>query len=150
MKSTPTFRLPPTHPIPSDTPGDYSFIPQQVVEGVDEHDLAAAVAAGEAEPAAPENLTFKLKSYNGWRISYRSLAPEQKTVAAFRPRLRKNFDVLGKYFSPGSQRSKCRLSLIATSQANRSKLAQKEKARKKVPVTCNVWSELDFGKFGGF
>ena len=89
MNSPPTFHPLHTHPIPSSTPGDYSFIPQHAVEGVDEHDFAAAVAAGEAEPVEPEILTFRLKSYNGWRATYRSFAPEEKTVAALCPRLRK-------------------------------------------------------------
>ena len=119
--------------------GDYSFTPQQKVDKVDEDDVAAALEAPAEEPAEALELNFKMKEYNGWRISYRTLAPEAKTIEKYRPLLRKNFLALGKYFAPGSQRSKARLSLLASSVANKTKLRNLERNRKQVSNTCKLW-----------
>ena len=107
--------------------GDFSFHPE--IEADSEEPAAVDVDDEDLIDAHPE-LTCKV--WLGWRISYRTTAPEARTFESFRPRLRKMVEVMGPRLIDGAQRHRRSNVVIGNFARNGAKKILRQKVRAKV------------------
>ena len=111
--------------------GDFQFHAE--IEGDSEEPaIEPAIEPADDEEFVLGHPELETKSWLGWRISYRTTAPEAKTFESFRPRLRKIIEAMGSKLICGAQRHRRSSVVIGNFARNAAKKIARQKARAKV------------------